>query len=213
MIKNFLIVSTGRTGTLSLSKSITGKNTEVYHEKFPNAREISRKRWDNIIHKNDLLKETKNSFDSFFNKKEIIIDSNSLTWNIIDIIESTSKGNICYIHIFRDREETIDSMMRTDCYGKNKMPWSLREHRFFYDIRNANYDVNKQRKNCEMMFDIRNESIIRSLSTIDNERILKVDFSKLIREEKEIMKIENFLSRYSDENIRIHKLKHEHKTK
>ena len=134
MINKFFIVGTGRIGTLSLSKSLNEYAfIDSRHENFDQARMLSNKRWDGEIRNDEVVRIVKQSLNRFKNVNKLFIDSNCLLWNIIDVIDAID-GNIGYIYIKRDMDATVDSMMRTDFYGKDKYPWEKRAKKGFYNI-------------------------------------------------------------------------------
>jgi len=214
VINNFLIVGTGRIGSLSLADTLNVTPDIIStHEKFRDARVLSNTRWDSTITDEDLVSGVRKSYTTFKNQSgKIRVDSNCLVWNIIDVIDFID-DDVGYIYIVRNRQQTVDSMMRTGFYTTT-YPWSLRAKKGFINPFHPTYTEEDRRKNAEYAYDIRNGQIQKSFKQIDERRILRLDFDDMLRDNKQYMgRIINFMKTLSGIQI-VNKtnLLHKHKT-
>lgn len=221
-MNKFFIVSTGRTGTLSLGETLnTIPQVHCTHEKFLNARTISNYRWDNKINENEaseLVRKGLNKFIEPLSKgSKIVIDSNCLMWNFIDLVDKFDP-NIGFIYIVRDPEETIQSMVNTGYYGATKFPWEKRAQKGYYNITDKDYDEEKHRLNCTFGYILRNNMIDNSLRNIEKrnpKRVLRLQFEDLKKDaDAYLNKITGFIKDSSNINLDLSRtsMKHLHKS-
>ncbi|MEM9657365.1 MAG: hypothetical protein AAF961_03300 [Planctomycetota bacterium] len=146
MIKQFFIVSTGRTATRALARTrdqIPGQRAT--HEARPEARDISNRRWDgdlSAIEARDWIAASIERYERLTSPAGVIagkrgikricaavahavsnkyerratIDSNCLTWNFIDLLDEVCQRQIGFIYVYRDAAATIDSMFNSPFY-------------------------------------------------------------------------------------------------
>ncbi|MHA2181424.1 MAG: hypothetical protein ACXAAH_08380 [Promethearchaeota archaeon] len=217
MIDLFLIVGTGRIGSLSLARALNDYSfISSFHETMDNARCLSNQRWDGEISNIELIRSVGNSLRSLRRKggSNIVIDSNCLNWNLIDIIEEID-GNVGYIYIKRGMEDTVKSMVDTDFYGSSKMPWELRAKKGFYNIEKDNYGKEEQYRNCLLSYCIRNNVVENSLDSVENKRKLLLNFEDMLIDKTTYLgRIQYFIERLSGKKFeKPINLKHFHKTK
>lgn len=184
-MNNFIFVSTGRTGTLSLATAFQKyKNVDSVHERFRRARILSNHRWDERISENNIQKEIVSYYNHNVDKSKLYIEANCLFWNILDVIDKVFKENVFYFYVYREPHATIESMCHTSLYHKSHgtgISWQKRAQRGFKDITSPSYNIEKQMYNCCYAYKIRNEQIAKFLKTIPNDRFCLIKFEEMIK--------------------------------
>jgi hypothetical protein len=201
MNKYIFIVGTGRMGSRSLSKTLTNVVGSLStHEKFPSARHISNRLWDNEITRDEARLLVRQGLDKYKNH-DLWIESNCLLWNFIDILHEETDGCANFIYIPRKKEDTINSLFRTGFYGKDKMPWDQRAKRGFISTLNDSYSDKDQLHNCTHGYNIRTEAIEKSLDNISWKQQLTAPFEPMISLHTEVAKIYEFIYRTTGHDI------------
>jgi hypothetical protein len=195
------VLGTGRMGSLSLAKTFAMvKGIRATHEKFPNARHISNRLWDNEIsksHARKLIIEGLNKFEHC----SVWFESNCLLWNFIDLLDREVNGEAIYIYVKRNRDNTIQSLFNTGFCAKGKLPWSDRAHRGFISIDKPDYDDDDRLYNCELCYDIRTNEIENSLDKIEYKRKMTVSFEEMTSLPITMKRIYEFVTRATGVDI------------
>jgi len=215
MFNKIFIVSTGRTGTLSLAQSLDKvKGIRGTHEAFHGARELSNRLWD---HEVDAESAKQVIRDSLQRHRELYddsvwIDSNCLLWNFIDLLDEVCEEQVGYIYVFRNAEDTIQSMFATAFYRADAVPWERRAKRGFIDIRSPDYSDEDRLQNCRHGYRIRTQRIEECLDRLPAERQLRLPFEEMVSDPEKMREIVAFISSLTHLDIKnAPKLVHRHR--